>query len=298
MEGRKLLAEIRGRPIELVPGKRAVSISPGEWTSPFEGRGYEPRGYRDFMIGDNPRRIHLPTSARRNAPTIVERVALRDVKVMVVVDLSASMHARSKLIMQHEAAALLLFAAWQGETTFGLAARMPDGIRAYGLGIGSKHFYRLYDVLWNLCTHDVDVRHRGTPIHLSKCLPPNSMLLYCSDFLDADGGIGGVDKLLGAVRRYDFVPLIVQDDLEHGFPKSRRAAYVPFVNPATGVSDHVWISPRSAAEIAAFHENRFRALRKLFDRHNAVPLHLATPGVDAAYTTIDTYFRHRRRIAA
>jgi len=78
LDGKLLLQEIRGRPIDLVPGKKVVSINPGEWTSPFEGKGYEPLGYRDFQIGDNPRHVHLPTSARRGIPTIVERVALRD----------------------------------------------------------------------------------------------------------------------------------------------------------------------------------------------------------------------------
>ncbi len=298
MEGRRLLAEIRGRPIELVPGKRAIGVSPGEWTSPFEGRGYEPRGFRDFAIGDNPRQIHLPTSARRNMPTIVERVALRDVKILIVVDLAASMHARSKMVIQHEAAAMLLFAAWQGETTFGLAVRMPDGIRAHGFGIGSKHFYRLYEVLWNLCTHDVDVRHKGTPIHLGKCLPPNAMLIYCSDFLDSDGGIRGVGKLLGAVSRYDFIPVIVQDELEYGFPTCPQTALVAFANPATGVRESIWLSPNTSADIRALHEARFDELTHLFKRRNASPMHLALPGVNRIYVTIDGYFRQRRRLAA
>ena len=48
LDGKLLLQEIRGRPIDLVPGKKVVSINPGEWTSPFEGKGYEPFGYRDF----------------------------------------------------------------------------------------------------------------------------------------------------------------------------------------------------------------------------------------------------------
>ncbi|MBT8098731.1 MAG: DUF58 domain-containing protein, partial [Gammaproteobacteria bacterium] len=113
MEGKRLLSEIRGRPIDLVPGRKVISVSPGEWTSPFEGKGFEPRGYRDFELGDSPRAIHLPTSARRGTPTIVERVALRDFKLMIVVDLSPSMLVRRKPVIQHEAAALLLYAAWQ-----------------------------------------------------------------------------------------------------------------------------------------------------------------------------------------
>jgi uncharacterized protein (DUF58 family) len=108
VDAKQVLRDVRRRPVRFIPGKPAISIFPGEWPSPFEGKGFEPRRFRDFTLGDNPRHVHLPTSARRGVPTIVERVALRDVKIMVAIDLSPSMLVREKLAIQFAAAALLL----------------------------------------------------------------------------------------------------------------------------------------------------------------------------------------------
>ena len=295
MDGRLLLAEIRGRPIDLVPGKKVISINPGEWTSPFEGKGFEPRGYRDFVLGDSPRQIHLPTSARRGVPTIVERVALRDFKLMIIVDLSPSMRVRDKLRIQHEAAAIMLYAAWQAETTFALAVRTAEGIHSYGLGIGSRHFYHSFRILWSLCTDDEHFRLRGSTIHLRRCLPPNAMLLYCSDFLDEDGGIARVQPLLRAITRYDFIPIVIQDQLEVSFPHSRHDSLISFGNPETAVREDFWVSQSAAERIAMIHETRYRELVAQFAKRDIKPLHLYESGVNGIRATIDTYFRRRRR---
>lgn len=295
MDGKVLLAEIRGRPVDLVPGKKVISINPGEWTSPFEGKGFEPRGYRDFAMGDSPRLIHLPTSARRGVPTIVERVALRDFKLMIVVDLSPSMRVRNKLSIQHEAAATLLYAAWQAETTFALAVRTGEGIHSYGLGIGSRHFYHLFRILWSLCTDDEHFRLRGSLIHLRRCLPPNAMLLYCSDFLDAEGGLTRVPYLLRAVSRYDFIPVIVQDQLEVSFPQATHASLISFGNPETSAREDFWVSPATARRIAVLHETRFSELIAQFAKRDIRPVHLDAPGVKSVRHTLNAFFRRRRR---
>lgn len=292
------MSEIRGRPIGLVPGRTVISVSPGEWTSPFEGKGFEPRGYRDFELGDNPRAIHLPTSARRGTPTIVERVALRDFKVMIVIDMSPSMRVRSKAAIQHEAAALLLYAAWQLETTFALAVRTSEGIHSYGAGIGSRHFYRSFRMLWRLSTSSEEFKLHGSKIHLRRCLPPNAMLMFCSDFLDAGGAAGDIEHLLRAVERYDFVPIIIQDDLEYSFPKVSEPSLITFVNPESGLSEDIWVSPAMAGRIAARHEARFVALTSHFAKRDIRYIHLAEPGVAAAFESINGFFRRRRRLAA
>ena len=298
MDGKLLLAEIRGRPIELVPGKTVISINPGEWTSPFEGKGFEPRGYRDFELGDSPRAIHLPTSARRSVATVVERVALRDFKLMIIIDLSPSMMVRSKPTIQHEAAALMLFAAWQAETTFALAVRTSEGIHSYGLGIGSRHFYRSFRILWSLCTSDAEFRLRGSTIHLQRCLPPNAMLIYCSDFVDTNGNMRDIEHLLRAVSRYDFVPIVIQDDLEYSFPRVQKPSLITFRDPETAVCEDVWISPDSSAHIAVRHEERFAGFAMRLAKRDIRYIHLAEPGVSHAYESINEFFRRRRRLAA
>lgn len=295
MDGKALLQEIRRCPVDFVPGKNVVSPYPGEWTSPFEGKGYEPRGYRDFEIGDNPHRINLPASARRGQPTIVERVALRDFKLMVVVDASPSMRVREKSAIQTEVAALLLYSAWQAETTFTLALRTNDGVRSFGLGIGSRHFYHLYRILWGIFHEGEGLRTVGTRIHLSRCLPPNAMLLYCSDFLDADGDIAGLKMLMRAVRRYDFIPIVIQDELEYDFPQAEYGSFIPFCNPETGAREEVWVSRQTAKDISAVHVSRFEDMTRTFVSRGLKFLHLDTPGVKSIRQGIHTFFGQRKR---
>lgn len=295
MDGKLLLQEIRGRPIDIVPAKKVVSINPGEWTSPFAGKGFEPMGYRDFAIGDNPRMIHLPTSARRGVPTIVERVALRDFKLLVVIDISPSMRVRSKQRILHEAAAAMLYAAWQSETTYGIAVRTTDGIQSYGLGIGSRHFYHAFRTLWSLFDDRQDQRPKGSDFRLRRCLPPNAMLIYCSDFLDADGGVRDTDELLRATTRYDFVPVIVQDDVEYSFPQVQHGSLISFDSPETQVSEDIWVSRRSAKKIATLHEARFAELVGKLTKRNLAYVHLDAPGVASIVKTINAFFRRRRR---
>ncbi len=295
MDSKQILHDIRRRPVNFVPGKKVVSIAPGEWTSPYEGKGYEPLGYRDFAMGDDPRRINLPATARRGVPTIVERVALRDFKVMVIVDSSPSMRVREKLAIQLGAAALLLYSAWQSETTFGFAVRTGEGVNSFGLGIGSRHFYHLYRRLWSVFSQEDKLQLKGTrKMPLSRCLPPNAMLLYCSDFLKSKGEIADLSVLRRAVQRYDFIPVIIQDEFEYGFPLISHGTFISFMNPETGGREEAWISPKKAREIRNIHETRFQDLIANLGIPGIRSLHLGDPNVQQIGEHIDRFFRKRK----
>lgn len=294
LDSKQLLLQIQRRPVTFVPGKKVVSILPGEWTSPFSGKGYEPMGYRDFQLGDDPRRINLTATARRGVPTIVERVALRDFKVMVVVDGSPSMRVREKMDIQISAAALLLYSAWQAETTFGFGILTPQGIRSFGLGIGSRHFYHLYQALWHFYQGHNDGRMKGVRVPLNSCLPPNAMLVYCSDFLEGDGRLVEPARIWRSVQRYDFVPVIIQDELEYSFPRLSASTFIPFANPETGAREEVWISPKIADDIRAIHETRFKELITLLSARGTRPLHFDTAEVDSLARETNRYFGRRK----
>lgn len=294
MDSKQLLLQIQRRPVSFVPGKKVVSILPGEWTSPFSGKGYEPMGYRDFQLGDDPRRINLTASARRGIPTIVERVALRDFNVMVVVDGSPSMRVRDKMETQISAVALLLYSAWQAETTFSFGIRTETGIRSFGLGIGSRHFYHLYRALWHFYCGTDDGRMKGVRVPLNSCLPPNAMLLYCSDFLEGDGKLIDMARLRRSVQRYDFIPVIIQDELEYSFPDLPSSTFIPFSNPETGAREEIWISPKIARDIRSVHQARFAELTGMMASRGLSPLHFDSVNVETLSREIDRYFRKRK----
>jgi len=294
LDSKKLLHQIQQRPVTFVPGRKVVSICPGEWTSPYEGKGYEPLGYRDFQMGDDPRRINLPATARRGEPTIVERVALRDFKVMVVIDISPSMKVREKWKLLTKAVALLLYSAWKSETTFGLGIRSEAGLRSFGLGLGARHFYHSYQALWHLYTGTKDGGYKGTKVPFSRYLPPNAMLLYCSDYLEGDGSIVDMGEIWRSVQRYDFIPVVLQDDMEYTFPQLRASTFLPCFNPETGKKDEIWLTPELAQDIRITHEARFQELITLLSKRGAIPLHLEIADVELISRRIDQYFRKRR----
>ncbi len=293
MNRKELLREIPRTPIGFVPRKRVVSFAPGQWTSPHEGKGFEPMGYRDFAMGDDPRRINLPASARRGTPTVVERVALRELKVMVVVDLSASMRVRDKLAIQLQAAALLLYSAWQSEMTFGLAASTGTGLVSFGQGLGSRHFYHLYRTLWAIFADAPDARTKGIRIPLARCLPPNAILIYCSDFLDPRGSLVDLSRLSKGARRYDFIPVIVQDALECSFPLIDKGTFMPFANPETGTRQEAWISPKVAQKIRTAHERRFGELTAVLGARGVRYLHLESPRLRDIAKLFNRFFQQR-----
>jgi uncharacterized protein (DUF58 family) len=294
MDRKQLLHDIRARPVNFVPGKRVVSIAPGEWTSPYEGKGYEPLGYRDFEIGDDPRRINIPATARRGVTTIVERVALRDFKIMVVVDCSPSMWVREKLDIQLGAVGLLLYSALQSETTFGLASINNGSVSSFGMGIGAKHFYNLFRRLTNLFFDDPSKALKGTrKLPLSRCLPPNAMLIYCSDFLQADGNLTDLAFLRRRVQRYDFIPVIIQDNFEYSFPIVPYGTFLNFANPETGNSDEAWITPKSSGNIQKLHEFRYQNLVTELGPIGTRSIHLSTPDILKTGEIIGKFFRRR-----
>lgn len=295
MNGKRLLLEIQRRLVTLVPGKKVVSTLPGEWTSPFEGRGYEPFGYRDFQIGDDVRRINLPATARRGIPTIVQRVALRDFTVMLVIDDSPSMWVRDKWDIQLKAVALLLFSAWQAETTFGMAVRSGKRIQTFGMGIGSRHFYRLYKALQNFAPGaGTASRMKGATVALESCFPPSTMLFLCSDFLDQAGDPVDLRHLRRTMRRYDFIPVLIQDELEHSFPLLPKGSFIPFVDPESGVRKDAWVSPQAAKAIRAAHEARFAELSVALAARGSRPLHLGSADIEAISRCVGQYFRDRK----
>jgi hypothetical protein len=69
-------------------------------------------------------------------------------------------------------------------------------------------------------------------------------------------------------------------------------------DPASGSGAEIWVSARSARQIAVRHEARFAALVERFRKRDIKHVHLTSPGVASTQAAINAYFRHRRREAA
>ena len=112
------------RRIQVVTGRQVADVMAGAYLSVFRGRGMEFDEVRPYVPGDDVRTIDWNVTARTGEPHIKRFVEERELTVMLVVDVSASLEfgsgRRSKLEAAVELAALLAMSATANADKVGL----------------------------------------------------------------------------------------------------------------------------------------------------------------------------------
>jgi uncharacterized protein (DUF58 family) len=104
-------------------------------------------------------------------------------------------------------------------------------------------------------------------------LPSGSFLFILSDFLVVPGRAMWMRLV---ERRWDVVPVVVQDPLwDRSFPDV-AALVVPFVDPETGRIARVRLNEREVAALRAVNEHRYAELRRLFRTAGIEPVELTS----------------------
>ena len=110
--------------IQLVTGRQVADVLAGAYVSVFKGRGVEFDEVRPYVPGDDVRTIDWNVTARVGAPFVKRYVEERQLTVMLLVDMSASLDFgsahRSKREAAVELSALLAFSAIQNDDKVGL----------------------------------------------------------------------------------------------------------------------------------------------------------------------------------
>ena len=135
---------------------------------------------------------------------------------------------------------------------------------------------------------------KGTrKLPLTQCLPPNAMMLYCSDFMKSTGELVDLQALKRGIQRYDFVPIIIQDEFESSFPIFNQGTFMAFSNPETGEREDAWISTSEAKKIKKIHESRFQELTDTLGVPGSRSIHLNNPDINFSIKKVDSFFRKR-----
>ena len=112
------------RRIQLTTGRQVADVLAGAYHSVFKGRGVEFDEVRPYVPGDDVRAIDWNVTARVGAPFVKRYVEERQLTVMLVVDVSASLDfgsaERSKREAAVELSALLAFSAIHNDDKVGL----------------------------------------------------------------------------------------------------------------------------------------------------------------------------------
>ena len=206
--------------IELRSKKLVDDVFSGKYHSVFKGQGLEFSEVREYVPGDDVRRISWNVTARRNKPYIKKYDEEREQTVMFVVDLSASGQFGSKDVTKNELiaelTAVLAFSALKNSDRAGLLT-FTDIVEQYiKPKKNKKHILRLIDVILSYKPKNKKTNIENALRSLNKLCKRKALVFLISDFYDSN-----FDSLLKVTaRKHDLVCIKISDPKEKEIPKS------------------------------------------------------------------------------
>lgn len=287
----ELLEEVRR--IDVQARRLVTDVMAGGYSSVFRGSGIEFEGVREYAEGDSPRTIDWGVTARMGRPFVRTYVSERELTVLFLLDLSASMGggfgAWSARRTAAQVCACLALAATRNNDKVGLIA-FSEGVDAYAppaKGVG--HALRIVRDCLAL---------RGTggrtdlvpPLEFAaRVVRRHAVIFLVSDLL-----AGGWEKALSlCARRHDVVAvrLLVPELAPPG------AGLLRLRDPETGEETVVdWSSPRVREAYGARVAARRGEVEEALRRAKVDRMDVAVPRVyerDAVVRPILRFFRMR-----
>jgi uncharacterized protein (DUF58 family) len=215
---RELLKKIRK--IEIVTSRKVNEQLGGQYHSVFKGQGMSFEDVRPYQPGDEIRFIDWNVTARSNDVYIKRFVEERELTVVLLVDLSASLRFGSvvqyKREVAAELAALLAFSAIKNGDRVGMILFTDQVEKFITPKKGRKHVLRLITEILTF-----EPQGKGTDLgeafgYLSRVIRRRSVVFALSDF-QAD--LDSFDRPLRvAARRHDLIPVVIRDKMEEELP--------------------------------------------------------------------------------
>jgi len=282
----------RVRSIEIRTRRLAASDVSGSYRSVFRGAGIEFAEAREYVPGDDVRRIDWNVTARTGVPWVKEYVEERDLTVVCAVDRSASMLAAhgagGRVRAAAELVALLGFAAAYNHDRTALLT-FSDRIEAFvPPKRGPRHVIRqIRDVLQADLAAGKHTAMTPAIEYLGRVLGRRSVIFLISDFLD-DGYEAALQTL---ARRHEVIALTLIDPLDEALPDLGLIELEDVERGARLLADTGDARTREAYAERA----RARTLRRQDALARAgvdeIPIRLDRDAVDP----VSAYFRRRAR---
>lgn len=205
--------------IELRSKKLVDDVFSGKYHSVFKGQGLEFSEVREYVPGDDVRRISWNVTARRNKPYIKKYDEEREQTVMFVVDLSASGQFGSKEVTKNELiaelTAVLAFSALKNSDRAGLLT-FTDIVEQYiKPKKNKKHILRLIDIILSYKPKNKKTNIENALRSLNKLCKRKAVVFLISDFYDSN--FDGLLKV--TARKHDLVCIKISDPKEKKIPE-------------------------------------------------------------------------------
>ena len=213
----------RIRRVEIKSKLISEQLMAGASGSIFKGRGIDFEAVREYMPGDDVRRIDWNVSGRMRKTFVKQFIEERELMVMLMVDMSHSGHfgtaGRTKRELAAELAGAIAFSAVRDCDRVGLIL-FTDHVEHYVPPRKTRqHVFRLIrDLLYH------EVRGEGTSIKngikfLNHVVHRPAIIFCISDFIDE-----GYERLLKAAnQRHDVIAIKLLDPRELTLPDVGRA---------------------------------------------------------------------------
>ncbi len=282
------------RQIEIQTGKLVEETFAGQYLSAFKGQGIEFSEVREYTPGDDIRSIDWNVTARSGVPYVKKFNEERELTLMIACDVSASQRFGSVDKFKQEAAAelaaLFAFCALKNSDKVGLLL-FSDQVELFvPPKKGKKHILRLIRELVAF-----EPKGTGTDIPLAlntlnKLLKRQGILIFISDFLTDPQTFASPLRL--AAKKFDFIPVLIQDKLEKVLPKLH--ACISLRDPESGVEKYVSLANPHLHRMLGWQRQAWQEqLQDLFR-----PLKISAIEIDPAQPTADpviAFFRQRAR---
>jgi uncharacterized protein (DUF58 family) len=221
------------RQIQIRTRHMVNDVFAGQYHSVFKGQGMEFHEVREYTPGDDIRAIDWNVTARTGKPFIKKFVEERELTVMLMVDISASLSFGStpqmKKNLAAELAAVLAFSAIRNSDRVGLILFSDEVEHYVPPRKGTRHVLRVIREVLHF-----EPRHNRTRLlpaldFLNHVTNRKSVCFLISDFFFNDEDYQSNLRITS--KRHDVVGIVVGDRLEHAWPK---AGLIDWVDAETG----------------------------------------------------------------
>lgn len=282
----------RVRRIEIETGKLVKETFAGEYLSIFKGQGIEFAEVRQYIPGDDVRSIDWNVSAKTGGVFVKKFNEERELTLLIACDVSASLMfgslGRLKSEIAAELAAVFAFSATHNNDKVGLLL-FSDKIELYiPPKKGTRHVLRIIRELLAFTP-----KNKGTNIEfaldtINHLIRRGGIIVLISDF-KTEQNYSKSFKL--TARKYDVVPVIVEDKLENNLPRAH--VFLAFEGLEDGGQILLNLASDKTKEITQKHIQELDEAKLLFTKSGLE--YIVIQDGDKVSDTLVKFFKHRAR---
>ncbi|MEA1874620.1 MAG: DUF58 domain-containing protein [Bacteroidota bacterium] len=229
MDAKELIKKVRT--IEIKTRGLSRQIFAGEYHSAFKGKGMAFSEVREYQVGDPIKDIDWHVTARFNHPYVKVFEEEREMTVVLLVDMSASLQFGTTDKMKNELlaeiSAVLSFSAIHNNDKIGVIFFTSQVEKFIPPKKGKKHILRIIREML-----DFEPQHTGTDISEALRYLTNALKKRCTAFLISDFRDDNyLDALRIAGKKHDLVGVRLSDIREETLP---NIGLVHMLDPETG----------------------------------------------------------------